>query len=275
MFAKPKTVQTIAPTATKKTKESAADQVAGFEEVAAIDACIKALDGLKKLKAGILQSKLRAQLVAEGLRTKGKPESRKLAEGLATGAYYLRKRDTRSPLSGEELDLLSTVGKTVCDDSGAIVEIEGYTTTVPVQPAMLAVNPAYAEDTSLLEKLDEAVKQAKIKLPDDFIIQQPAVVKIVVADEAIENLFRRSKADQVEACLDMLASITTRPVFPDLQKAWEIVQPLLEIGELSAEDKKRASADLTEALRASLAAEEAASVTPISAGKTRGKRAAA
>lgn len=231
MFAKAKTVATVAPTKAKA-KTTTADKIAGFDQLAAIDACIKALDGLKKLVSDTVTPAMRGHLIADGIRHKDKPGSRKVTESLATGTYYIRKRDTRSPLSQDDLALIAELGEVKRDEDGNIIEVAGFTTATEVQPALLAVNPAYASDVGLLERLDAAIQKSKLDLPDDFIIQQPATVKITVSDDALANLFRKHSEGEeagavIGAALDVLSGITAKPVFSDIAKAWEIVQPLM------------------------------------------------
>ena len=234
MFSSAKKVA-IAPQAPTKGKPSKpTDLIEGWEELCALDAVSKALAGLVTLKKqAIEEGPVTDLLVTRGLATGRKPESLSPVEGDGKGSAYIAKRSTRSPLSEEELELLSeTVGE---------ANVGGYVETVEAQPAMLAVNPAYAGDEALLRKIDKALAGVK-GIPEDFIQQYPAQSKTVFAEEAVNAMFKLSP-EKLDAVFSLLAGISLRPVYgASLEKAWEAIKPLIPEAEAAPKPSRKAPA---------------------------------
>jgi hypothetical protein len=254
MFASAKKVA-LAPQSPAKGKPSKpVDLIEGWEELCALDAVSKALAGLVAIKkTTIEEGPVTDLLVTRGLAAGRKPESLNPVEGDGKGSAYIAKRSTRSPLSEEELGLLSeTVGEAA---------VGSYVETVEDRPALLAVNPAYANDEALLRKIDKALAGIK-GIPEDFIVQTEAVSKTVVSDAAVNEMFKLSP-EKLDAIFTVLAGISLRPVYgAGLEKAWEAIKPLIPEAESLPEKPKsrkgppptpvaRSSAELREAFRKS------------------------
>jgi len=219
MFSNAKTVA-LAPVPAAKGKASkATDAIEGWEELCALEAVSKALEGLVALKKEAIKSgPVTDLLVTRGLALGRKPESLNPVEGDGKGSAYLAKRRANIALSEEELELLTeTVGEAA---------LPSYVETVEEAPALLAVNPAYAGDEALLRKIDKALSGVK-GIPEDFIVQTEAKAKTVVADAAVNEMFKLTP-EKLDAVFAILAGISLRPVYgAGLEKAWEAIKPLI------------------------------------------------
>lgn len=234
MFSSAKRVA-LAPAKTAKGRVTkAVDEIEGWEELAALDAVSKALAGLVTIKKQAIEDgPVTDLLVTRGLALARKPESLSPVEGEAKGSAYIAKRSTNSPLKEEEIELLAeTVGQEWLDR---------YVETMEAQPALLAVNPAYAGDEALLRRIDRALKSVK-DIPEDFIIQTEPVAKTVVKDEAVNEMFRLSP-EKLDAVFAVLAGISLRPVYgAGLEKAWEKIKALIPEAEALPKKSKAKAA---------------------------------
>lgn len=227
MFANAKKVA-VSPVAKAAKPAKATDAVAGWEELAALDATSKALSSLVDFRKTTMRDAVNVTLIERGLRMGDKPGSLAPVEGEAKGSAYVSKRSTASALAQEEVELIAeaTGAEVTLDDAGGILSVAGYVDVVEASPALLAVNPAYANDPVLLAKIDAALSGIK-GIPEDFIVQIAPVQKRVVSDAALGNLFRLG-SEAVEALLPVLSITALRPVFAgSLERAWELIKPLI------------------------------------------------
>jgi hypothetical protein len=233
MFMNAKKVTSVAAAPKSKAAAKAFDILPGLEEVAALDACAKAIKALLDLKKSELKEVATAQLIENGLKQHSRPDVVRFADGeFATGRATITKRSSVSPLSTDELSMLTEL-------LGA--ELPDFVETVEKHPAMLAVNPAYANDESLLKRIDKALSGIK-GVPEDFIVQIEAESKVVVSDTATDAVFRLD-ADVTEQVFPLIAGVSLGSVFSNITKAWEIVKPLL-LPDAKAEVKKMLKASL-------------------------------
>jgi hypothetical protein len=230
MFSTAKKVALTSQAPAKGKPQKALDMIEGWEQLCALDAVSKALAGLVAIKKQTIEDgPVTDLLITRGLATGRKPESLSPVEGDGKGSAYIAKRSTRSALSEDEIALLT---ETVGEDA-----VETYVETVEAQPALLAVNPAYADDEALLRRIDKALSGVK-GIPEDFIIQTEAQSKTVVSDEAVNAMFALSP-EKLDAIFAILAGISLRPVFAGgLEKAWEVVKPLIPEAESLPEKPK-------------------------------------
>lgn len=227
MFASAKTAKRP-PAATSPTRASKpTETLPGLEEVCALEACLKAIEGVLDLKKTALKAAATERLIREGLSRKSKPDSLSLSAGkYATGNVSIRRRSTASPLAYDELESLAVlVGQNERNDEGDVVLVPGFTEILEKSPAMLAVNPAYSKDEALLKRIDKALSGVK-DIPEDFILAVEAETKPVVSETALNEVFRLppNVAEQVFA---LIAGVSLRAVFKDIGEAWEIVKPML------------------------------------------------
>jgi hypothetical protein len=223
MFTNAKKVASVTvPTKGKVVKSLST--LSGLEEVAALDACAKAIKGLLDMKKAALKEVAQAQLIEDGLQRHARPDVVRFADGEATGSATVTRRATSRPLSADELEVLAEMFDAVRDDEGNITSIPDFAETVG-SPAMLTVNPVYASDEALLKRIDKALSGIK-GIPEDFILQNAAQTKVVVSETATDAVFKLSpeKAEQV---FPMIAGVTFSAVHKNVAKAWDIVRTLL------------------------------------------------
>lgn len=157
-----------APKAGKK--EKAVHAIEGLESYAQIDAAIKALEALKgSFEPAVKGAAFNTMLATCGSRA---PESFTGVDGAATASMEFRKRGTNSALKEEEVALLLANGVTPFEQE--------------ICPELFAINPKYAADDKLLEKVEAALSGI---VPEDFIVQQAKISKMVVTDDNVDAVF--------------------------------------------------------------------------------------
>jgi hypothetical protein len=227
MFTNAKKVASVAPAATKgKVAAKAVEPLFGLEDVAALDACAKAIKGLLDMRKSELKVSATENLIEKGLVRHSRPDTVHVSEGaFASGRMTVVKRSTASPLSQDELEVLAELLPCERDEDNNITAIPGFAETLESVPAMLAVNPAYAHDEELLKRIDKALSGVK-GIPEDFIVSVASRAKVVVSETATDMVFSlpAKKAEQV---FSIVANVTLGTVFNDVAKAWDIVKTLL------------------------------------------------
>jgi hypothetical protein len=190
-----KTAKAIETTPAKKAADKK-DQVAlpGLLHLAEIDALMKSLAGLK--------TTLEQEVKAEGFdhffdvaqKTGKRPDNFRGVDGIATASIEMRKRSTASALSEEEQ---------------ALFEKHNLPTqkVVSVQK-LFGINPAFANDDALLEKVSVALEGI---VPDNFIVVQEEKFKIVVGDETMDAAFTN------KAPREIIEAITVMAIKPKLE----------------------------------------------------------
>ena len=132
-----------------------------------------------------------------------KPESFTGKDGAASASVELRKRGTNSPLKEEEHALLLA---------------NGFAPTKQVVTQQLfAINPAYAGDAKLLEKVSGALGKIK-DLPADFIVQQDEVSKMVVSEENVAEIFAARPKLNKDTFESLVRIVTTQALKPKLEE---------------------------------------------------------
>lgn len=239
MFSSAKKVAAV-PTAARTAPAKVTETIDGLEEIAALDACFKAIKGLLDLKKDAAKAEAVERLLERGLARKSKPDGLSLAEGdYATGKISISKRAVSSPLAADELEILAeAVGSAERDEDGAITAIPGFAETVEKQPAMLTVNPAYGKDEMLLARIDKALSGVK-GIPEDFILSLPAQQSVVVTETATDAVFRLAP-EAAELVFPLIGGVTMSATYKDVEKAWAIVKPLLTEEAASKPARKRA-----------------------------------
>lgn len=184
-FAKPKK-----PKATK-------DRVAvdGLDEYAALDAVEKVVKSLKEGVKIALEEQAKQFFLEEAEKTGKRPESFRGVDEKSEASVELRKRSTTSALDDASVDLLAEFN----------IPVE----TVADQVETFIINPEYANDTKLLEKVSKAL--AKVPgLPVDFIQKQTATTKRVVTDDTLTALFKQPRV-VMERLLSLVTTFAVKP----------------------------------------------------------------
>lgn len=177
---------------TKKSKK-AEHHISGLQQLAELDALIKSASALKaSLEAEVKEAALEIAIENAGGK---KPESFRGVDGIASASLEFRKRSSASSLSQSEVDLLSEHGI-----SAERVEVTKH---------LYAINPAYAADDSLLEKVSAALEGI---VPDDFIMVQEGKDKYIVNDAAVDKAFA------VKAPVEVIKTVITQAIKPKLEQ---------------------------------------------------------
>lgn len=223
MFSTAKKIE-AKPTAKAK-KDKLQVEVKGLADLAKLDALIKAATAMK--------ATLETEIKLFGFETfmdmagGSRPSSFEGIDGVATASVELRKRGTNSALNEDEAAALQSVG---------IVPFKQIVTN-----GLFAINPKYAEDASLLGRVEKALTKI---VPEDFIVQQEEVSKLVVSDEILDEAFRTGKSSAV------LAIMTTMALKPKLSEAYDMAQLMSDASEIMFPKKKAKAAALPGSKRA-------------------------
>lgn len=182
MFANAKTV-----TAKKGKPEPETVALTGLENFARIAALVKNFDAVKKTLEGEVKSAMRSIFMASVYKMRKKPDNFRAAEGVAEASCELRRRSSASVLTDEE-----------------VATLESLSVPYAVLAGNFIINPAYAADEKLLNKVSKALEKVA-GLPDDFILREPD--KRVVSDKSLE------KACEIgsDVAFDIVTTLAIRP----------------------------------------------------------------
>lgn len=182
LFAKAKKVETKKPAARTQKAEF---HIPGLRHLAELDALVKSASSIMKTLSQEVKASALSLFIdnADGK----KPESFRGIDENASASVECRKRGTNSPLSDDEVKLLN--------DNGIQVPKQ-----VVVQQ-LFGINPKYAADEALLEKISAALEAAGV--PEDVIVVQEEVSKFVVDDKAIEAAFKLGNPEVIETVVTL------------------------------------------------------------------------
>lgn len=205
-----------APKPAAKGKKKKEIKISGLLAVAAFDAVIKSMTAIKEtMAATIKEGPMTDHFVAQGMLLKRTPESFTGVEGNAKASCELRKRSTSSVLSPEEVETLEAKG----------IPVETIVTTVETY----RFNEKHLADPLLMAKIEKALSGIK-GLPEDLLFFQEGVSKQVVADDAIDTLFRDiTDEDTVREILPLITVQAIKPtmVTDDSTAAFSIVNEIM------------------------------------------------
>ena len=192
MFANAKALPTEKPSAKKDKKDEVV--LKGLEQLAEVDALLKTLTGLKKTLENDVKSEAFDHFFGLTRVSNKRPDNFRGIDGNASASVEMRKRSTASALSPEEIALF-----------------EKY--NIPTQKVvavqrLFGINPIYANDDKLLEKVSKALESI---VPDNFIVVQEEVSKVVVGDETIDKVF------ETKAPMAIIEAVTVMALKPKLE----------------------------------------------------------
>lgn len=181
-------------TTAKGTKKStkAEHQINGLQQLAELDALIKSANALK----ASLEAEVKEQALDIAIETSNgkKPDSFRGIDGIASASLEFRKRSSVSALSEAEVELLGRYD----------IQAE----RVEVIQNLFAINPKYASDDALLEKVSAALEGI---VPEDFITVQEGKEKFIVNDAAVDKAFA------VKAPVEVIKTVITQAIKPKLE----------------------------------------------------------
>lgn len=161
--------KSVAPS--KKKAEKEVIEIQNLAHLAEIDAAIKALSALKES----YEHGVKERALDHFASFAKKPEN---CDGVdpddstATASVQLRKRASNSPLKDSEVEYLATLG--ITPDVNVVI------------PKMFCINPAFAADMNLLEKVSAALDGI---VPEGFIVVQEEVSKNISSDRVIDEAY--------------------------------------------------------------------------------------
>lgn len=181
--------KTMAPAPKRAlTKNKAEIEIAGIEHLAMIDALQKTLETLRGTIESEVKTAAAERFTAYIQETGRKPENFTAVEGGAFASVQFRRKSSAYALSEEAVALLREEG------------IEPEKTIVT--PELFAINPTYASDQALLSKVEKALSKI---VPDDFIVAQPEVSKLVATEETLNAAISKKASAAVIQSLTTIA----------------------------------------------------------------------
>jgi hypothetical protein len=212
LFATAKEIKAPAKSAKKNDKVEVA--IPGLKNVAELDALIKSLTTIKATFEEQVKTDAMKYFTKEAVANGKQPENFRGTDDTASASVELRKRSTASALSDDEVELLSSFGITT-EKKVTVNELYG-------------INPAYAGDSALLEKVSKAISKF---VPADFIVKQEERSSTVVTDTTMEQVFKNPKA--IKTVLSTVTLIAIKPkleetdidvIFADVKKIVDSVK---------------------------------------------------
>jgi hypothetical protein len=231
-----KEIETGVKEAGKTKPKRATIPMAGMALVAHLDAVIKACDAAKKIAATSLEEPIWDQFLKNRGGENGgpgvKPESFNAIEDVAVVNVQCRKRADNVPLKPEEIELINKVQAGIKD---AEIKKDFKATEVILTPDLLAINPAYAEDTKLMDRVEKALEKVP-GIPDDFIVIQKKKSKMIVNPEFEAAAWKFGDAEVIKiiSCLGLRPSLAVL----DPKKIAQTIAELFDIN-----DEEEASVD--------------------------------
>jgi hypothetical protein len=185
LFAKAKTID--APKASKKDTKVEV-QMPGLKSYAEVDALIKSLTSLKESLGSELKSAGLSEFIKMSEADGKRPDSFRGIDDDASGSIELRRRSTTSAISEDEAKLLRSHN---LEPKKEIITNK-----------LFGINPAYAENDALLEKVSKALDGI---VPEDFIVVQEERSKLVATDEILDKAFNLHLPREVIETLTVMA----------------------------------------------------------------------
>lgn len=203
------------PTANKKS-DKAQHVIAGIADLALLNALIASATAMAKT----MEADIKSRGFDIFMESKGstRPSSFNGTDKFATCSVEMRKRGTNSALNDEEVATLRSAG------------VEPFKQVITQE--LFAINPKYAEDMTLLGKVEKAL--AKI-VPEDFIVKQEGVSKFVVSDEMLDTAFKQAGTDAV------LQIMTTMALKPKLNEEYDMSNLVADALAVMQPAKKKAT----------------------------------
>ncbi len=217
-----------APPKTKVKNVKDEIEIAGVEDLAQLHAMIVTLGSVAEVLTAEVKGQMREIFIDKAVTLGKRPENFKGVEGVAVASCELRKRASTSALTEEQIKILATAGLPV----GKEVAV----------PELFAINPAYATDTKLLEKVSRLIEKS---VPADFIIKQAEISKTVVLDTTVEEAFKLGdkltpEIFDIVGVLGFKPTLTTVNLGAIFDKMKKMILPATVTAALDSSTKKKA-----------------------------------
>jgi hypothetical protein len=215
--------------ASKKASKKEEFVVEQLSELAKLDALIKSLVAMKQVAEQNVKTAAFNKLIENARVTHKKADSIRGIEGKASASLEMRKRSTASKLSEEEVSYLTSNGYPV--------------EKVVITPKLFAINPKFAADEALMERVEVAMENALKDIVDteNFFIIQNEVSKNVVSDDTIESVFKASTIDPEAVAMTTCMAVKPKIDGFDFEEALKSVLGSCESVEEEAEENAKAA----------------------------------
>lgn len=221
LFAKAKAVTAKPTAAAKKAKQEIV--IPGILQLAEMKAMIASLEAAAKTLEGDIKEKGFGQFL--NMTGSVRPESFKGTDGKASCSVEMRKRGTNSALNESEIEVLESLG------------LKPFTQVVTTE--MYGINPAFAGNAELMEKVSTALESI---VPEDFFVLQEGVSKKVVDDALCDAAFQMQAGENRTKAVRI---VTTMALKPKLDAGYDMtVLASTVAGYLSAESEEITEAQL-------------------------------
>lgn len=216
------TAKKVSAPAKAKASSKAEVAIVGIENLAMIDALEKTLETLRATIEGEVKSIALARFVQHVQDTGTRPESFRGVEGGASASLELRRKGSNIGLNDAQVSLLRQHGLEPAREVSV--------------PKLYALNPAYAENAEILQKVEAALAGV---VPPDFIVIQEERAKFTVTEEVLSEACRKKLPQEVLTTLTTLA-VKPKLVKTNLASILEFVRGLIgapAFGEAAQESK--------------------------------------
>jgi len=169
----------------KKASKKEEVEIAQLSELAKLDALIKTLSTMKANVEQSVKETAFKKFIEDAKISHKKVDSFRGVDGDTSASVEIRKRTSAAKLSKDEITYLTSKN----------IPVE---TVIEVQK-LYSINPKYASDDVLMEKIEIALETALEGIVDtsDFFVVQEERSKVVVGDETITKAFAGEIDEQV------------------------------------------------------------------------------
>jgi len=209
-----KNAETI-PTESKKKKESMpVVDINGIEIISAINSVIGYLNKIKADQENKTKDEILNCFVESVTASKARPKSFEGIDGDVSATCMFKMKPKNSAISG--------------DDAKVLKKYRVGTTTVDKGVTTYLINPKYATNEKLLEKISKTLLDNPF-LPQDLFLKQEPSTSIIIDQENVDAVWKKSKS-ALTALLPVIGTIaikTTKGTDDPDQRAFERVSQLL------------------------------------------------
>lgn len=220
IFANAKTIAAPAPSAKKAKKVQA--HIDGLEMYALLDATEKSIKTLKETYRSVVDPQVTDEFVATGMLIKRQPDNFEGTDGAATASCEIRKRSSASGLDAAEL--------AACKEHGISTERAVST------PEAFIFNPAYMNDSALMERISKAISGIK-GIPADLILKQEETFKNVTTEKSIDEVFALGDEKLVRQLLPIVSTPALKPKY----SGFDLAEALTTIHDEIVEEEEAAA----------------------------------
>lgn len=168
--------------------------VPGLKKLGALKQAVKTLEASAETLEGEIKTRLIERFQRVGMAQGERPENLKGHEGGTEASLQLRKRIATSPLHPQEQRLMKQYN----------IPMEKRIK----QPERFSLNPKYAGDKKILDKINKKLKEAD--LPSDLFLYQAEESSYTPSEDALDKIMALKDETVVETLLSFCSTIAIR-----------------------------------------------------------------